>query len=170
MGRKFSIAIATIATLSLLGGGAFAGTRYLITSTHQIKPSVLKQFQGRLGRFYSAGKLASMCASGTDTTGQCEIGNSDARCPGQTDVTGGGIDGGNDPPVNATAGYNEPDSDGRGWHVIMANNASVAATYKAVAVCLGTVGHLARDANSHAPASVKDQIAREAQVLRSKAR
>lgn len=170
MGRKYSVGVAAIVAFSLFGGGAFAASRYLITSTHQIKPSVLRQFQQRLSFLDTKGKTASMCPSGSDATGQCEVGSSDARCPGNSDAMGGGYDGGSNPPVNATMGYDHADSDGRGWTVIMANNASISATYQATVVCLGAAGHFAQDARAVAPAPVKTQIAREAAHLRSEVR
>jgi len=42
-------AIATLALLFAMTGGAYAAKKYLITSTKQISPSVLKQLQGKAG-------------------------------------------------------------------------------------------------------------------------
>jgi hypothetical protein len=39
----------TLALVFAMSGGAYAANKYLITSTKQIKPSVLKQLQGRAG-------------------------------------------------------------------------------------------------------------------------
>lgn len=40
---------ATLALVFAMSGGAYAASKYLITSTKQIKPSVLKQLQGKAG-------------------------------------------------------------------------------------------------------------------------
>lgn len=39
----------TLALLFAMSGGAYAASRYVVTSTKQIKPSVLKQLQGKAG-------------------------------------------------------------------------------------------------------------------------
>jgi hypothetical protein len=52
MRRRLSYAnvTATLALVFSMTGGALAARHYLITSTKQIKPSVLKQLQGKIGR------------------------------------------------------------------------------------------------------------------------
>lgn len=47
--RRPSTWIATLALFVALGGTAFATTHYLITSTSQIKPSVLRKLKGEAG-------------------------------------------------------------------------------------------------------------------------
>lgn len=49
--QRFSVAglIATLALVFAMGGGAWAAKKYLITSTSQIKPSVLKKLKGKTG-------------------------------------------------------------------------------------------------------------------------
>lgn len=79
-----------------------------------------------------AGNSITMCPSGD---GPCDVGTSVATCPSGTTVVGGGWDGESAPPVDATAGYNEPQ--GNGWVVVMANNATITTTFHAVAVCAG---------------------------------
>lgn len=53
--------IASLALVLAMSGGAFAAGRYLITSTKQIKPSVLAQLKGKPG---SAGAQGSQGAAG----------------------------------------------------------------------------------------------------------
>jgi hypothetical protein len=55
----------TLALVFAMTGGAFAAGKYLITSTKQIKPSVLKQFHGKAG---PAGKEGPAGKNGTNGT------------------------------------------------------------------------------------------------------
>jgi hypothetical protein len=48
-------AIASLALVFAMTGGAYAASRYVITSTKQIKPSVLKSLQGKAGSPGAAG-------------------------------------------------------------------------------------------------------------------
>jgi hypothetical protein len=58
-------AIALLALFFALGGTAIAAKHYLITSASQIKPSVLKQLQGKTGPPGPAGANGSNGANGT---------------------------------------------------------------------------------------------------------
>jgi len=169
MGRKWLAVTVGVAAFVVVGSGAFAASQYLITSTKQIKPSVLHKIETQLFWQRATGAPSTMCALGSDTTGQCAIGSSDARCPDGGTATGGGIDGGKNPPVSATIGYDDLDKDGHGWHVIMANDdPSGSASFQAVADCqLVTGGFAAR--NVQVPKGVRDQIAREVTSLRAAA-
>lgn len=50
MKKRNILIVASVVVLGVaVAGGAAAGTRYMITSTHQIKPSVLKKLHGARG-------------------------------------------------------------------------------------------------------------------------
>jgi len=55
---------ATLALVFAMSGGAYAAGKYLITSTKQIKPSVLKQLQGKPGTNGPAGTTGAAGATG----------------------------------------------------------------------------------------------------------
>jgi hypothetical protein len=165
MGRR--ALIGALAALAITGGSAVAASRWIITSTSQIKPSVVSQLRARFATLPSLGKVGDMCPGGS---GSCDIAASDARCPGRSIVTGGGFDGGNNPPIGAFMAYDEPDRDGRGWHIIMGNDSTAEATFQTFAVCAGTVFGKARDARAAVPASVRRQISRELATTQAAAR
>jgi collagen type I/II/III/V/XI/XXIV/XXVII alpha len=59
-------ALAVIALLLAAGGTAYAASSYIITSTHQIKPSVLAQLHGQRGERGYTGKQGKTGANGTN--------------------------------------------------------------------------------------------------------
>jgi hypothetical protein len=148
----------------LLAGTAVAGSRWLITSTRQIKPSVIKQLRGRFAIVEGVGGEANMCPGGA---GSCDVAASDARCPGGV-VTGGGFDGGSSPPIGAFMGYNEPDRDGRGWHIVMGNAGGEVTTFRTVAICAGVVPGRAADTAATGPRAVSAQIEGELATMRTR--
>ena len=63
--RKLTIVGGAILAAVLFSGGALAATRYVITSKHQIKPSVFKQLHGDRGRRGATGKRGARGTRGT---------------------------------------------------------------------------------------------------------
>lgn len=62
--------VATLALVFAMSGGAYAASKFLITSTKQIKPSVLKQLQGKAGPAGSVGAAGAVGPAGpTGPTG-----------------------------------------------------------------------------------------------------
>ncbi|HEY3829620.1 MAG TPA: hypothetical protein VGL57_10540 [Solirubrobacteraceae bacterium] len=59
-----SAAIATLALVFAMSGGAYAAGRYLVTSTKQISPKVLKQLHGATGPAGAAGPAGAQGGTG----------------------------------------------------------------------------------------------------------
>lgn len=184
-----SILIAVAAALVFTATGA-AASRWVITSTHQIKPSVLRQLHGARGARGLTGARGSTGATGpagaagapgafstanvTEVQGpvqtmcpspnaSCDVAGSLAQCPPGAVVLGGGWTGGDSPPVDATVSYNDP-LGGTSWDVVVANNSTAAIdpTIQAYAVCATGSGTLARArVNTQALAARNLEAARE---------
>ena len=146
------LAISLVALFFSLAGVGLAASPYVITSTHQIKPNVLRALRGERGArgapgqsgaqgapgaagtfattdiTFAAGALQTLCAFGG---GPCGIASSTAVCPsGSVAISGGWqgdiVDG--MPAVNEGVGSNE-------WTVTMDNNAAVAGEFQATVEC-----------------------------------
>jgi hypothetical protein len=152
--------IALLALFFALGGTAIAAKHYLITSTSQIKPSVLKQLHGQAGPAGIAGPQGAPGATGatgpqgaTGPAGPSNLGaiitiegpihsigafkaeNSIATCPaGTRAISGGGVAITLNGIAVSVAGVGRET-----WGVVAANDtSSTEATVQAIAYCVGT--------------------------------
>jgi hypothetical protein len=152
-----AVAIASVALFFSLAGTGLAASKYLITSTSQIKPSVLKTLEGKKGPAGTpgangaAGAVGAPGAAGTpgaagasfttsdvvEVTGTPTevdpsggVGSSFAQCPYGDVVLGGGYSG---PLVDASLAYDYP-SNGA-WFVTVDNYASISESFTPYAVC-----------------------------------
>jgi len=140
-----------------LGGTAVAARHYLITSTKQIKPSVLRQLHGKIG---ATGKPGANGAPGPQgpqgpqgaqgapgpsnlsaltviagprvSVPAGEVGAAAAICPGGTRVVSGG-------GFGSIAGLDVSETSlGReGWFIVIDNDSSIALEINAQALCAG---------------------------------
>ncbi len=60
----------TLALVFAMSGGAYAASKYIITSTKQIKPSVLKSLKGKAGPAGAQGLKGEAGAAGASVTGK----------------------------------------------------------------------------------------------------
>jgi hypothetical protein len=123
--------VALVALFVALGGTAVAARHYLITSTSQIKPSVLKLLRGlsQLGQITRVtGPVVTVQAGG--------INDSIAECPSGYDVVSGGYY-----ATVAPGGYvyqDEPVSPHVWWAGVNTSHSAEAAKVQAVALCAPT--------------------------------
>jgi hypothetical protein len=151
---SYASVVATLALVLAVGGGTAWATNYIITSTHQIKPSVLKKLHGANGKNGKNGKNGTNGTNGTNgaagATGPAGAAGA-AGATGQNGTTGftstlpagdteGGTWAGDD--ENSTAGsafyiplsFNIPLAAKPASNIIAAGGASTAA-------CPGTVAN-----------------------------
>jgi hypothetical protein len=173
--RKPSTWLAAIALFLALGGTSLAAKHYLINSTKQIKPSVLKALQGRSGPKGATGPAGAAGSQGpagpsnlsslTLVNGPEEpvatgpsVGSASATCPaGQHAVSGGGAIISEEGHLTATV----PSADHQSWLVVGVNLGVGVAKIKAYVNCAATGAAVAARSNAQARASA----AREARSL-----
>jgi hypothetical protein len=183
MGRKVLLGVAI--AFAVLGGTAWAGSRWIITGTNQIKPNVLRQLHGARGAtgprglagatgtsgaagpagapgsFSTAnvvtvtGPLVAMCPS---SAGTCAVAGSFASCPPGAVAVGGGWFGGSSPPVVATVADDDPIGNNTAWDVVMVNNGPLTSTFQAYAECATGSGSLARGVGHGAQAQASSNL------------
>ena len=146
-----STLIASLAVFFALGGSAIAAKHYLITSTSQIKPSVLSQLHGRAGTQGPAGSPGPQGVPGapgpagpsnlsalTSVTGPTvevltgKVGSATATCPaGSHAVSGGGS--------GSIAGIDvsEMETNHQEWFIITDNTTSITVKIHAEVQCAG---------------------------------
>jgi hypothetical protein len=78
----------TLALVFAMSGGAYAATKYLITSTKQIKPSVLKQLQGKAGPVGKTGTPGPVGPAGAVGAAGAKGENGAAGTPGKDGAAG----------------------------------------------------------------------------------
>jgi hypothetical protein len=160
---KYRITLVALLAMLVLTGGAFAASRYLITSTHQIKPSVLAQLRGHRGLAGARGPQGPngdagaqgpagagaqgpagisgyqvVTSSVTEGSNPTQITDLDvvATCPAGKVSLGGGFQ-----VLGAAAGvplFNYPTAGGAGWRVAFYAPAAPAAqqvTLSVYAIC-----------------------------------
>ena len=164
MSKATTISLVVAAAFLALGGTAIAGSHYIISSTSQIKPSVLRRLHGREGVPGPAGPMGPQGPAGpvalsgiTEVVGPKEligeeVGSSLALCPAGTHaVSGGGaaitLDG---------MGASEMTASHQGWFVV-AIGTSFNSTVQAVAYCAG-VGQAVAASRPRADAATLEQI------------
>ncbi len=96
----------TLALVFAMSGGAYAASKILITSTKQIKPSVLKQLQGKTGASGPAGALGPQGSAGPQGPAGAAGKDGAPGSPGEKGAQGiQGIQG--VPGKNGTTGFTE---------------------------------------------------------------
>jgi hypothetical protein len=152
-----------LALFFALGGTAIGAKHYLITSTSQIKPSVLKALQGKRGPQGPAGTNGANGANGAqgpagpsnlsaltlvegpkNFIGAGEIEGSEAFCPaGQHVVSGGGAQ------ITGKPGLVDDQQESHtAWFVIGNNTGTLGGTIQAFAYCSGAGQAVAASRNT----------------------
>lgn len=149
--RKSSLStvIASLALFFALGGSALAAHHYLITSTGQIKPSVLSKLKGHAGPAGTQGAQGAPGAQGPAGPSSLStlaivhgesksipsetVGSSVAVCPvGSHAISGGGYTG------LANVADSEMSSDHQGWILVVVNETVISTHLEAIVYCAQT--------------------------------
>ncbi len=180
-------AVALLALFLALGGSALAARHYLITSTRQIKPSVLKELHGARGASGPQGPAGASGPQGAQgaqgargEAGSSELssltivratdikvlpkggeGTSVATCPSGMHVLSGGQYTG-----FATVNGSEMSADHQSWIVLVVNGTVVETNLEAIAYCAST-GHAVA---ASTPGAAHERALRQAQTLAARVR
>ncbi len=148
---RLGTVLAGLALFVALGGTAAAAKHYLITSTSEIKPGVLKALKGRAGRTGGQGLQGSQGVPGPQGPAgpsalsalvtvlgpnvevpSGEVGGAEAVCPAGYRAIGGGGSG-----SISGIDVSEMESTHTSWFVITANETGIALTIHAQVQCAG---------------------------------
>jgi len=156
----------TAAVCSLVFAGGAAASGYLITSVHQIKPSVIKKLHGARGRAGAKGAKGAAGPSGpagistiqdvsstpvaycSSSGGSCAVASATATCPAGDIATGGAANGETiDTTMSTYVGGGE-------YSAVLSNSSSFTGSLTVTAVCASGPGlsfqlaHAARSSKS----------------------
>jgi hypothetical protein len=167
-------AVALVALFFALGGTAIAAKHYLITSTSQIKPSVLKKLRGNTGGEGPPGPAGPQGPAGSGALSQIvevagpknpvpakKVASSLASCPPGTHVVGGG----DSMFAGEVAGFDSEAERPQSWFVIVANASEFGEGWvQAIAYC----AHEGQAVSARVPSMSHPRVARETQVLQAR--
>lgn len=140
MKRHIGGVLAVLALFVALGGSALAARHYLITNTHQIKPSVLRALKGKVGPPGPAGAPGPAGPSNLSALVSVDgpvielapssVGGQEVTCP----AGGHAISGGGDGSI-AGIGASEMNTAHTGWFIVVTNLTSATIHIHAEAEC-----------------------------------
>jgi hypothetical protein len=172
--------VAWVALFVALGGTSAAATRYVITSTKQIKPTVLRKLHGARGRAGPAGapgpqgppgpaaSVYSLSLRGLSTVtgpavtvGPGAVESATALCPSGTRAISGGGSGG-----ITDINISEMQASHLGWFIVVVNRTPIKVQIHAQAQCSGTGQAVAASASPAARATATREAEAAAGRLR----